>query len=354
VLIFAIINSENAHGDDILITLREKWIDLSKGILIILVIVGHFYQESHWTFTHYVNYVYLFHMPAFFILSGYLYKPIEPLKQSIMKIAKRLIIPYASYLLIISLVRYLYLFNSNNLTINFVTKDIIRNLYGGQHLPFEGGILWFLSCLFFVEVFWTIINVATKSDKTKILIVLSLYLLAHVQVFLSQIIHIPLTLPFEIEVSFLCLSYYSFGFYAKDYIFNKKVFSFALLFSIAFLYLRLSNTIHYGLEIATHHYTNIILDFIVPIALSLVLFNICHYAKFLQTKVLLKLGTVTLPIMCLHILSNSLLQNFFHYGLIIFTLTGIVIPFAITILFLEKNKNLSKYFLGKAIPLPKN
>lgn len=49
---------------------REIWIDYAKTILIFLMVLGHNslpYIES--------KLIYAFHMPAFFILSGYLYKP---------------------------------------------------------------------------------------------------------------------------------------------------------------------------------------------------------------------------------------------------------------------------------------
>lgn len=51
---------------------REAWIDWAKAYLIYLVVVGHTsipHNSGLWT------YIYSFHMPAFFILSGYLYKP---------------------------------------------------------------------------------------------------------------------------------------------------------------------------------------------------------------------------------------------------------------------------------------
>ena len=44
---------------------REYW-NIVKGIGIILVVVGHLY----WDFT---QFIYLFHLPLFFFVSGYLY-----------------------------------------------------------------------------------------------------------------------------------------------------------------------------------------------------------------------------------------------------------------------------------------
>jgi len=47
----------------------NKWIDRLKGIGIITVVLGHTGNE----FTH--HYFFWFHMPLFFIISGYLFAP---------------------------------------------------------------------------------------------------------------------------------------------------------------------------------------------------------------------------------------------------------------------------------------
>ena len=52
--------------------MKEKhlnWIDLAKGIGIILVLIGH----SKFLPITLKNYIYSFHMPLFFILSGYVF-----------------------------------------------------------------------------------------------------------------------------------------------------------------------------------------------------------------------------------------------------------------------------------------
>lgn len=45
---------------------RKQWVDILKGILIIMVVLGHSYFE-------YSKYIYWFHMPVFFMLSGYVF-----------------------------------------------------------------------------------------------------------------------------------------------------------------------------------------------------------------------------------------------------------------------------------------
>lgn len=51
---------------------RIEWLDVMKGIAIILVVLGHMYNSMN-LFSHPVNlWLHLFHMPFFFILSGFL------------------------------------------------------------------------------------------------------------------------------------------------------------------------------------------------------------------------------------------------------------------------------------------
>ena len=46
---------------------RNRSIDIMKGLLIVLVVLGHSQAPVH-------RFIYLFHMAAFFIISGYLWK----------------------------------------------------------------------------------------------------------------------------------------------------------------------------------------------------------------------------------------------------------------------------------------
>lgn len=61
---------------------REKWVDDVKVIACILVVVGHFFQSmvkasilpDSGLYEWFITTVYYFHVPLFFICSGYLYQ----------------------------------------------------------------------------------------------------------------------------------------------------------------------------------------------------------------------------------------------------------------------------------------
>lgn len=72
---------------------RNPHIDFLKGITIIAVVIGHC-----WTVDKSLhNFVYSFHMPFFFCISGYLFSNREPFKEFVISKAKAILKPYVIY-----------------------------------------------------------------------------------------------------------------------------------------------------------------------------------------------------------------------------------------------------------------
>lgn len=124
--------------------LRLPWIDWAKTIGIYLVVLGHI---------HYLKgtiYISLFHMPYFFMLSGYLYNR-KDFKTELSKSFKSLIVPY-------------FLFNAVLLLISFLVGDyqssMIRNILLCNYEMFPVRYfspLWFLISLFVMRMVCSII-----------------------------------------------------------------------------------------------------------------------------------------------------------------------------------------------------
>lgn len=124
-----------------MVTERIEWIDVAKGIGIILVIAGHTFQLS-WS-----GPIYAFHLPLFFLLSGLFAMPAYELTFSgyVKKIAKRLIIPWMVMLVLSMIVCLLIPTWRAQLT----AASIIRDIYSANTNVFQNSSLWFLPCLFF-------------------------------------------------------------------------------------------------------------------------------------------------------------------------------------------------------------
>ncbi len=119
---------------------RETWIDVCRGIGIILVLLGHTDPPFKWL-------IFGFHMPFFFILSGYLYKDGVDTKGYISKLFKNYMIPYfilCGVNLVIVLVQNAL---DGGISLEWVRRYISSIIYTGEYLP-NCTPLWFLPALF--------------------------------------------------------------------------------------------------------------------------------------------------------------------------------------------------------------
>lgn len=136
---------------------RKRWIDYARAMGIILVVAGHTYQDNI-----VVDWLYSFHMPLFFLLSGITIKRINN-KVDFVEFTKRrivmLLVPYLGY----SVLNFLY----NCLQVSILHKDInlwknilgiIVQLRGSEY---SLGV-WFLPLLFLGEEIIALIMFACK------------------------------------------------------------------------------------------------------------------------------------------------------------------------------------------------
>lgn len=129
---------------------RKKYIDILKGIGIFYVILGH---VTHTSFLF--RYIYSFHMPLFFFISGMLFVPSKHVSTSgyIKKKANSLLIPYIFFYLVSLLYWYFveYRIFGRDGDTTFL-NELYRIFHGTGSIV--AGTLWFLPCLFCVEVLY--------------------------------------------------------------------------------------------------------------------------------------------------------------------------------------------------------
>ncbi|EME7223354.1 hypothetical protein CUM63_13150 [Enterococcus faecium] len=133
---------------------RKKYLDIAKGIGIILVVVGHSFPDesspggiSILTFDIIKRIIYTFHMPLFFFISGYLAKKII-LQFNFCQVFKkfqRLFIPYIFMSIVYIPLR---IFLSKMATSTYPIKDLWKILIG---ISPNGGA-WFLYVLLLVNI----------------------------------------------------------------------------------------------------------------------------------------------------------------------------------------------------------
>ena len=140
--------------DDILIYIKEKRdevrtlsIDLVKAIAILLVIWGHMIQYLHGTEYDYWNnmifkWIYGFHMPAFALVSGFLYAKSRKtgVCQAFEKKTKQLLLPVISWALLLSILDYFLII--------FLHKDHVGGGFADRFISRCLNDLWFLKGIF--------------------------------------------------------------------------------------------------------------------------------------------------------------------------------------------------------------
>jgi len=193
--------------------MRLRYLDLAKGFGILLVVLGHatFVNERILTW------VFSFHMPLFFIISGMLIThsqtASQPMHTVLKKRLKSILIPYLVFSICYTLLDiagvYFKQISLSDLKINLVCT-----------CSFAGsGPLWFLTTLFFSEIIF-IFLIQRLGDKKAILISLLLtasgFCIWHLfkPVYLSGCDDLNtfffLCFPFEIIRCMICLGFLSF------------------------------------------------------------------------------------------------------------------------------------------------
>jgi len=123
------------------------WVDRLKGIGILCVVAGHIYYENP-----FVEFFYLFHMPLFFVISGYLLRPQADLRAYVLRKARHLLVPYLCFLaLLYPIDFYLKLTDGSPHTLKFFLRLLAAPVLGGKLLDETTNAFWFVTCLFLTQ-----------------------------------------------------------------------------------------------------------------------------------------------------------------------------------------------------------
>lgn len=239
---------------------RDSSIDFAKGILIICVVLGHTYN------IYCRDFVYLFHVGMFFVISGYCLKSkytenLAGMKEVLFKRIKGLWIPYVAYNAVFLLgqntfIRAGLLTNTSDYflytplhsggfvqTISFGegVKIFLKSLLFINARPLCGG-LWFLGGLFYATAMYVLVQyVLKKKHMEKIHILVSLVFLigAWLSIKYKMIEKIPLGK--QIATVFITEILFTIGTYIRMYVdfIEKKRICYVLIFVYCFYVLLL-------------------------------------------------------------------------------------------------------------------
>ena len=156
---------------------RIVWIDYLKVFACILVVIGHLIQslqksniDNYESITSFINwFIYLFHMPLFFAVSGYLYEinkkqfSWKQYKNFVIKKIINLGVPYIVFYLLYVIINMIFASSVN-------TPKGIEEIIGIINNPMPP--YWFLYALLSIFIFIPLLEKTLKENKKIIFIVL--------------------------------------------------------------------------------------------------------------------------------------------------------------------------------------
>ena len=194
---------------------RIEWIDIAKGIAIILVVMGHTGLESG--SAHYLNsFIYSFHLPLFFVLSGYFFKDYqqiggkyEYLKRSFDKKIYSLLIPYFTYTIINRIWGVpLNYFHNHELSFN-LQQIVLGTLLQIRDSSLYGGVVWFIGWMFTTYMLSIIISILFLKDKYRIIVSILCCAIG------CLLLHYKMTLPWHLDAALVAVLFLRIGYEYK-------------------------------------------------------------------------------------------------------------------------------------------
>ncbi|WP_431768489.1 acyltransferase family protein [Photorhabdus bodei] len=276
-------------------------LDILKIIGILTVIMGHITNPFN-------NYIYLWHMPLFFFLSGLTFNYKSFRTTAIVKDAKRLLIPYfifSTLALIVEISKRLLLSREWLNELPNLFTSIFFNISSSIHT--YGFVLWFLPSLFIIKTFSRLL---LSNSFSRLSYLVFLYIISYVSIFN---INYLVNLPFSLGQSLIGINYFLLGIIISNILYKENKLNYKFTWTMLF-----SNLLFITLQIVNHSslpdinigivqfdFSN--LNFLYPTAIILVLLSITEliFHKYNSTY-LTFLSSCTMLIFIFHPYTNNI------------------------------------------------
>lgn len=184
---------------------RIEWIDIYRGLGILLMVAGHVGFGSAFD-----KVIHGFHMPMWFFISGYLFQPGKRnLNGTIKHRTKKLLIPY--YINLIVYYLFWLVFENGFQNGTYICLKSLCSMSLNIKSPIAGGAQWFLCALFFADVFYEILDDKLSGSKWRMdIFVLVLSIIGCVMPLFINLI------PFSIDAALAALAFYHLGHIVKN------------------------------------------------------------------------------------------------------------------------------------------
>ncbi len=277
---------------------RIEYIDLYKGIGIMLMIMAH---VNFWgQLDHFIH---AFHMPMFFVASGYLYqkKSSEELSFGIflLKKSKSMLIPYFVFG-IINFIVFVILEG-------FSVDPLIHLIFINNHGVAIAGALWFITALLIAETVYFLLD-RYCSEPVKLVVIAALAVFGCV----VRLV-LPFTLPWSLGAAMVGVFFYQIGIWCRRY--DNKLFSMPTVpMGLIFIIISVVAMIVPELNMRNEEYGIIPFSIVDAVVLSVLLLLFCY--KVDQSRignkricnVIKNIGESSIVYLCLNQLAITFLK----------------------------------------------
>jgi fucose 4-O-acetylase-like acetyltransferase len=191
---------------------RIEWIDIAKGLGIIMVIAGHTIA------LRYSQWLYAFHLPLFFFLSGLVYNQLKYNNYVFFaKVkAKQILLPWVVFFLIALIFCLIIPQWRENLSIH----QILVELYTTNSNNIQNSSIWYLICMFVAfNLFYFTNKIKHTKNAIALFILAAILFLWIKKILLLSSTFIPLPgarLPFKMDSAMLALVFLAVANWNKD------------------------------------------------------------------------------------------------------------------------------------------
>lgn len=216
---------------------RIEYIDFAKGICIIMVVLYHVAKYYETTFL--INSFFkLIRMPLYFFLSGVFFKSYGGLFDFIKRKTNKLFIPFAFWYVLISVGISLLMYYAFSITLDraedFTFWGALTAFWYKEDFP--NSAIWFLLCLFYVNLLFYVVYLLASQIKKKEKQSLVVFVLSMVVGGIGlSFWRYNINLPAFIDSAFSSLPFFCFGYLVKNHtkiLENNRFDKYLLLISI--------------------------------------------------------------------------------------------------------------------------
>jgi polysaccharide biosynthesis protein PslL len=347
---------------------RIEYLDIAKGIGILLVVLGHNDFEVISVFVQ--RLIYSFHMPLFFFLSGYFLNTAVPFFEFVKKRFNSLLKPYLFTIFLI----YFASVSFEKMGFNTAIQRTVKSLYGsGYYLDWVQ--LWFLPHLFVVSLYaFLFITLVGKLRNRWITWGLLLVTLAIALPFLSAFYPFPLSvlgknyelfgLPFSLDLVLVTGFFFILGHEVRQASTEKTFDNGLILLATGGVVLLLNILFPYEIDFNIRLYESFLVNTTEAILGILFILALARQIERRTTRlasVLKYLGSISLIILLFHVPVQAFwaqkVENVtgnFPLGIVVGFIMGVIGPILIYEIFIRFNPVASWWFGRKADAFARN